>query len=458
MGGSLYRFHPDDFRLRGRFGDFEAIEDWPYSYAELEPYYARAEMEIGVSGGAVDLPLLGPRSGPYPLPPLRSNQFAATFDHACAKLGLQPFPTPRAMNSVPYDGRPACAYCDFCAGYGCPTGARGSMRETFIARALASGNCELRANVMVSEILVDVHGRAAGCVYYDAQGRQHRVDGHLVAVSCSAVESARLLLLSRSARFADGVGNDHGCVGRNLQFHTGSGGRGCFDPACDSRTGVTDRNPYVVRSLMDHYFLPPGVTAFPKGGLYRFDFERPGPIRLARRVALNGGERLLWGSALEETLRNRWDQERNLDFEVYHDFIPNDRTFVTLDPEVTDKWGLPVARIHVDEPEHHRSAGRWLVEQGLALLEAMGADRVHDLGIGYRNTVMTAGTCRAGGDARSAVLNEYCGVHGVPNLFVLDGSFMPTSGGAPCTLSIVANSLRTADYVIDRARTADLAL
>jgi choline dehydrogenase-like flavoprotein len=311
---------------------------------------------------------------------------------------------------------------------------------------------------MVSEVLLDARGRAAGCVYFDENGRQHRVRSRIVAVSCSAVESARLLLLSKSTRFPDGLCNRSGLVGRHLQFHVGSGGRGCFNRARHPEIGLDDRNPHLGRSLIDHYFLPPDVSPFAKGGLYRFDLERPGPIRLTKRIAIATAERVLWGRDLESRLENCWGEERNVDFEVYQDFIPNEQTFVELDPDVKDVWGLPVARIHVGEPDHHGIAGNWLVTRGLEILDRMGADRVHDLGIAYRNTIMTAGTCRAGTDRSSAVLDEFCRANDVPNLFVVDGSFMPTSGGAPCTLSIVANSLRTADYVIDRARSGDLGI
>src|SRR2546425_4270490 len=149
MAGSFYRFHPDDFRLRALLGPFENIVDWPYAYEELEPYYSMAEWEIGVSGAAGTNPFEGMRSRPYPLPPLDSHPLALFFDGACRRLRLHPFPTPRAINSRPYGGRPACAYCAFCVGFGCLNGARGGAQDALLPRAERTGRCEIRPNAMV---------------------------------------------------------------------------------------------------------------------------------------------------------------------------------------------------------------------------------------------------------------------------------------------------------------------
>ena len=141
MGGSYFRFHPDDFAVRSRVGAYEAVADWPYGYDELEKYYAQAEWEVGVSGS--EPAFGGRRSRAYPMPPLRSHPLAERFDEACRRLSLKPVCTPRAINSRPYAGRPGCSYCDFCAGYGCPTGARGGPAEAH--RAHASPRCRKSA-------------------------------------------------------------------------------------------------------------------------------------------------------------------------------------------------------------------------------------------------------------------------------------------------------------------------
>jgi choline dehydrogenase-like flavoprotein len=454
MGGAFFRFHADDFHLATRCGAYEEIADWPYGYQELEPHYSEAEWLIGVSGLDRANPFEGFRSRSYPMPPLQSHFLTPYFDRACRKLGLNPFPTPRAVNSEPYRGRPACVYCDYCAGFGCPTGARGSTQESLLPWAERTGRCEIRSEAMVREITIDHHGRAAGCIYIDKSGTEHRVRASMICVCCSAVESARLLLLSASPSFRDGLANGSGLVGRHLQFHAGSTGCSRFRYDRHPALRLRDGRPFLQRSLMDHYFLPQGVTAFPKGGVHRFNFAPLWPIHIARELAMTAEQGLLWGRKLKDALKAHFTEARGIDFEVYHDFLPNRGTFVELDPQVKDKWGLPVARIHLTEPEHHRVTGGWLVNRGLEVLDGMGADELSVHGVGYTNGVMTHGTCRAGNDPTRSVLNEFCRAHEVPNLFVVDGSFMPTSGGAPSTLTIVANSLRTADHIIARAGSA----
>jgi choline dehydrogenase-like flavoprotein len=453
---SLYRFHPDDFRLRERFGEFEEVADWPYRYADLEPFYCRAEWEAGVSGAGGVNPHEGFRSRPYPMPPLRSHPFTGEMEAACRALGLHAFPTPRGVNSRPYGGRPACSYCDFCVGYGCPTGARGGAMEALLPRAEATGRCRVRPGCMVREVTVDSTGRATGCIYLDGAGTEHRVRARVVCVCCSAVESARLLLLSTSPRFPHGLANGSGLVGRHLQLHAGSAGRGRFRSERVPHWSQ-GRAAQLGRSVMDHYFLPPGVSALPKGGLHRFDVAEVHPMAAAHAVAFAGEGAPLWGTELRSRLHEHFHDWRDVEFEVFHDFVPNHGTYVDLDPRVRDRWGLPAARVYLREPEHHRTAGRWLVERGLEILGEMGADELVPRGAGYTSRVMAHGTCRAGADPRRSVLNAFCQAHEVPNLFVVDGSFMPTSGGAPSTLTIMANAFRVADYLVSRARTRDVA-
>jgi choline dehydrogenase-like flavoprotein len=451
MGGFLYRFHPDDFRMGSLYGAYEAIADWPYSYDDLEPYYTRAEWEAGISGAAGANPFEGPRSRPYPLPPLDTHPLTTRLEEACRRLGWHPYPSPRAILSRPYRGRPVCSYCGTCGGFGCPTGARSSVQETFIAGALASGHCEVRPRAMVREITVGDDGRATGCIYLDAEGREHAVCAKVVCVCCSAVESARLLLLSKSALFPDGLANGSGLVGRNLQFHGFSNGKARFHYQKHPDKPLRHPHPFLDCSVMDHYFLPAGVSDLPKGGILRFGFPNPSPIGAALRAA-EDGPRLLWGSRLKQRLREYFHEYRTVDFEVFHDFIPNERTYVELDPEVRDCWGLPVARIYLDVPQHHRTAGRWLVERALEALAGMGADETEPEEIGETAPFLVHGTCRAGKDPARSVLNEHCQAHEVPNLFVVDGSFMPTSGGAAPTLTILANSLRSAEHIRARAQ------
>jgi choline dehydrogenase-like flavoprotein len=453
MGGLLYRFHPDDFRLRRRYGSFEAIDDWPYEYATLEPYYAKAEAEIGVSGRAGVNPTEGHRSTPYPMKPLDAHWLAPALVDACARVGLHAFPTPHAINSIPFDGRPACTFCDRCAGFGCPTGARGSTLETLLPRAERTGRCRVLARAMVHTIMVNDRGQATGCVYFDADGVERSIYATVICVSCSAVESARLLLLSRSRQFPDGLANRNGLVGRHLQFQASSAAR--------ARANWTAPRAYDARfldhSVADHYFLPEGTVPWAKGGTIQFDAGRPRPIVDALRKAVPSTDRVVWGEPLKRALRDYYRDGCELSAEIFHDFIPNSRTFVDCDDRTTDKWGLPVARLHVSQCNHHRLAGAWLANRALEAFDALGAVDGAPGRIGGINHAMAHGTCRAGTNPATSVLNQFCQTHDVPNLFVVDGSFMPTSGGVPSTLTILANSFRTADYIRQQARHGPLA-
>ncbi len=454
MGAYFSRFHPDDFRLRSRFGAYESIADWPYDYGELEPYYTRAEWEVGVSGTADSNPFEGPRSKGYPMPALDANALAVHLDRACSGQGLHPFPTPRGINSRSYGGRAVCAYCHFCAGYGCRTGAKGSSQEALLSRARATGRCEVRPLAMVREVTVGADGRASGCVYIDEGGRERRVRARIVCVCCSAVESARLLLLSRSARFSDGLANRSGEVGRNLQFQSTSSGQAKFRRQRHAAM-FADPNPFIGRSLMDYYFLPDGVSDLPKGGMIVFRHAGLGPILRSMLLAQEGSI-TAWGAELKQRLKAFFHEVDPLEIDLYHDFLPNPGTFVELDPEVCDRWGMPVARINLQIPEHHARVGRWVVERGLEIFADMGADELKVLFAGEVASFLVHGTCRAGDDPQTSVLNRYCQSHDVSNLFVVDGSFMPTSGGAPPTLTILANSFRTADHILARARRGEL--
>lgn len=460
MGAALYRFHPTDFRMKTAYGKCLELEDWPYQYEDLEPYYSRAEWAIGVSGAEAKNPFEGFRSAPFPLSPLAANPVASYLDAACLRLGLHPFPTPRAINSLPYRGRPGCAYCSMCGGHGCPVGARGSTQETLLADAERTGHCQIKAKSMVREITVGEDGLASGCLYLDQCGIENKVNARIVCVCCSAVESARLLLMSRSRLFPDGLANCTGLVGRYLQFHAASGGRAWLRHDRNSlpptRNGISV-NYFLGRSVMDFYFLPSKISELPKGGILRFDLMRPNPIGIAQRLAHDSEGNLLWGNALKQRLQEYFLDGLEIEFEVFHDFLPNKDTFVELDPDIRDKWGLPVARMHLMEPEHHRKAGSWLVEQGLQILEIIERQESKSTSaIGETCRTMVHGTCRAGTNPKSSVLNNFCQAHEVPNLFVVDGSFMPTSGGAPSTLTILANSFRTADYILDMARKGEI--
>ncbi len=449
LGGYYYRFHPCDFRMASEFGQYQQLADWPYSYADLEPYYSLAEQVIGVSGDSDANPPCWQRSQPYPMPALSHHPAATALHNALTGQQLQPFPTPRCINSQNYDNRPECHYCDLCAGFGCPVGAKSSVQETVLHKARQNPDCTLISNAMVTRITHDTKGLADGCEYIDENGQRWRARATVVCVSCSAVESARLLLLSQSNRYPDGIGNHNGLVGRYLQFHAVSMANARFSMIDHPELALEQFHPFLGQSVMDYYFLPEGVSEINKGGLLRFDMFPLNPLENVDLIMAQA-DRPLWGQPLMEHLQNYYSHYRHMYVEVFHDFIPNADTFMELDPDTCDRWGLPVAQIHLDLPAHHQSAGRWLLQRAADVFYDLGSEQVNVTDMGGTSSYLVHGTCRAGDDPQTSVLNEYCQSHQVSNLFVVDGSFMPTSGGAPPTLTILANSLRVADHIVSR--------
>src|SRR6516225_8638634 len=236
-GAVSWRLHEDDFRARShtiaRYGasaipEHSSLADWPLSYADLEPYYERAEYELGVSGKAGNLQgqkidggnvFEAPRRRDYPLPPLRLDQGAILFEAATRKLGYHPFSTPRAILSEPYHDRPACTYCGFCQAFGCHVGAKSSILITKLPEADASGNFKLITGAMCHRVNSDNSGRVTGVRYYGPDGSDNTIEAELVILSTFIYDNTRLLLLSKTDKFANGLANSSGQVGKHLTAH-----------------------------------------------------------------------------------------------------------------------------------------------------------------------------------------------------------------------------------------------
>ncbi|HYM09371.1 MAG TPA: GMC family oxidoreductase [Bryobacterales bacterium] len=236
-GGSVHftanywRFHEIDFVERSRWGAIAGadFDDWPLTYAELEPYYTKGEQEIGVSGQAGANPFEAWRSKPYPLPPLPVKSSGVLFERAAGKLGLHPFPAPMAILSRPYRGRAACVHCGFCMLFGCEVGAKSSTLASVIPVAERTGRCEIRADSYARKIETGKNGRVTGVVYFDAQRREVLQRAKAVVVCANGAETPRLLLLSKSSRFPQGLANSSGLVGKRLMFDSGTVCSGVFE-------------------------------------------------------------------------------------------------------------------------------------------------------------------------------------------------------------------------------------
>ena len=274
-GGSVHfttnywRFHPEDFRERSVFGPVPGadLRDWPITYDELEPYYTKAEWDLGISGLGGSNPFDGPRSKPYPLPPMPVKSSGVLFERAAKKLGLHPFPAPLAVLSQPYRGRAACVHCGFCESFGCEMGAKSSTLAALIPAAVKTGRCEIRPNAYVRKIETGKGGRVSGAIYFDGSGREILQRAKAVVVCSNGAETPRLLLMSKSNAFPQGLANSTGNVGKYLMFDSGAFVTGTFEHPLNEYKSVV-----ATRVLHDFYRSDPKRGFYGGGGLdARFD-------------------------------------------------------------------------------------------------------------------------------------------------------------------------------------------
>ncbi len=453
MSGFFHRLKPKDFRLLSEFGPIDGanIVDWPISYQDLEPYYAKTEREVGVSGRVIEHPNQEPRSSAdFPYPPTAEHPVSGWIDETFQHMGLHPMPVPRAILSQPAMGRQSCQYSGYCGSYGCSSGAKGSSRAALLNRARGSGRCEIRADAKVYHLESDRNGRVVAARYYDRAGAPIAVRARIFVVACHAIETSRLLLLSSGQRHPHGLANNTGQVGKNLIFSAGGAGTGHFHYTEIEQKKVDELNvfgPFLNRALQDWYFIDDDKLGKVKGGTIEFLMRHPNPINHANRVKY-GSDGLLWGEALKNRLKSDFTGVRYLRFETFCDWLPNDNCFVSLDPKLTDRWQTPVARVRVAYHEHDLKIGRFLTNKGRSLLKNLGADKVTWGLSGAPPPNLVAGGCRFGNDPKTSVLNADCRAHDVDNLYITDGSFMPTGGSVPYTWTIYANAFRVADRII----------
>ncbi|MGA2328935.1 MAG: GMC family oxidoreductase [Bryobacteraceae bacterium] len=431
-GAMAWRFMERDFRMRSVYGAVagSTLEDWPISYDDLEPYYEKAEWEIGVSGDDTGNPFRAPRRKPLPMPPLAPTREHLLLKPAALRLGLHPFDIPMLRNSVPYGGREPCMRCRWCVGFACEVDAKCGTHNTVIPMALASGNCELRTDAMAKEILTDERGRVTGVAYFDGRDRLQEQPADLVVVSGGAIESARLLLNSKSRLHPNGLGNRYDWVGRNLQGHTYAGANGLFEEVV-----YDDLGPGASIAICDHNHGNPGLVG---GGLLANEF-----IRLPYQfVGQTPSQVPRWGWVHKDFMRRAY--RRSIAIRGPAQEMPVFDSRVQVDPAVKDYWGIPVARLSGGRHPHSIEVGNFLAAKAEAWLKEAGATYTWKSlpGPGLSAGQHQAGTCRMGKDPKISVVDPYCRVHDHDNLYVVDGSVHVNNGGFNPVLTIMALAYR----------------
>lgn len=438
-GAQAWRYMPQDFRMRTTYGApaGSSLEDWPISYDDLEPFYEKAEYEIGISGDYSGTPFKGPRKRDLPMPPLPPNREFGILEPAAKRLGLHPFHLPMARNSIPYNGRGPCMRCRWCCGFACEVDAKNGSQNTVLPVALATGNCELRTECMVTQIVTDERGRAVGVEYIDGHGNRQGQATDIVVVSACAIESARLLLNSKSRLFPNGLGNRFDQVGRNLQGHHYTGAIGYFDFET-----YDDVGPGASIAVTDYNHGTPGLVG---GGMLANEFIRL-PIHMVDRLPEDTPR---WGLGHKHAMR-AW-HKRSIIVMGPTQQIPTATARVTVDETVRDRWGLPVARIEGNVHPHTYDIGEVQAKRAEAWLREAGA--IHTTLMSYRSDTVgagqhQAGTCRMGDDPHGSVVNRVCQVHDVDNVFVIDGSVHVNNGGFNPALTIMAVAYYASDALV----------
>jgi choline dehydrogenase-like flavoprotein len=433
-GAAAWRFHEEHFRMKSTYGrpSGTTVEDWPITYADLEPHYEKAEYELGVSGVAGADPFAAPRKKPFPVPPLPINPQGELFATAAKKLGLHPFPPPFAILTAAYNGRPPCIRCPFCINYVCEVDAKSSTAVTVLPLALKTGQCTLKTLCVVDKVATDDRGRVTGVTYFDADGRYQFQQARLVVLSANAAESARLLLNSGGRHFPKGLSNSSDQVGRNLMSHIGANSFGIFDFDVPHDWGPGPSmavNDFAVGTL---------------GGGHIYNFYVHHPIRFSQ-IRPPGAKR--WGTEHKEFQRKYFRRFMQMNSDVAD--MPVESNRVEIDPTLRDAWGIPALRVTHDwhpldikHSEFVATKQREILEAARAI-EVWSAPTGRGLGIGQHQ----CGTCRMGSDAKTSVLNRYCQTHDVDNLFVLDTSAFVTFPGHNPSLTAQALAYWATAYI-----------
>lgn len=431
------RYRPSDFR-RGTEHGMEGAIDWPISYEDLEPWYEIGDRIVGVSGRQGD-----PSNPPRPArdPAINPGKLGLKAAKAFNDLGWAWWPGDNAIITRPRDRRLACNACGSCIG--CPRGSLGSADVTFWPGALANG-AELRTNARVSQITLGPDGRADGATYVDRDTEtEHRVTADMVVVSANGIGTARLLLMSGQAGHPDGLANGNGLVGRHLMHHS----YGYVDVFFDEPTeGFKGGFGF---ALASQEFAETDVDRGFVGGFGIFAARSSGAFTTAG--GNNSRVPLPWGAGHHAAFADRFGHHMTL--AVQGDDLPRMDNRVTLDPEVKDSSGLPAPHVKYELGPNDLRLTNYGLDRAEEFADALGAREKLRVGVA---TIPPAwhllGTARIGNTPEDSTCNAFHQTWEVPNLFVVDGSSLPTAGSVNPTTTITALALRCADHIATNHR------
>ena len=434
---NFWRLRPTDFNEASVTGGVPGtgLVDWPITYDELEPYYTKAEWELGVSGEPG--PFDPPRSRPYPMPPLPVKSSGVLLERGARALGYHPQPSQMAINSRTYNGRPACQHCGFCTFFMCEYRSKSTSMVTMLPLAEATGRCEIRPGSYVARIETSRDGRATGVAYFDTEKHLQLQRARAVILCANGAETPRLLLNSESSRSPNGLANSSGMVGKYLMFNTYFGVYAQFEHPLNEFKGVQNS-----RMVLDFYGTDPRRGFYGGGGIdARFGKY---PITFALGGLPPGSP--TWGDGFTRSLAEQFT--RTMFFGTHGTSLPVEANSITIDPKLKDAWGLPCMRVtYKDHPDDLKCA-QFLASHATQIAEAAGALKTWAEPIQPQTlAVHLLGTCRMGNDPRTSVIDRYHRTHDVRNLFICDGSSMVTSSRGQPTETISALAFRAGEHI-----------
>ena len=416
--GASLRLQAHEFKARTTYGDIKGanLMDWPVSLAELASYYSRAEDKMGVTRT-------------HGIPGLPGNNNFRVMNAGAMKLGYKDVHTGNmAINSQVRDGRAPCLQMGFCF-QGCKSGAKWSTLYTELPRAEATGHMDLRPESHVSRIEHDQKGKVTGVVYFDKAGKEQRQKARIVCVAGNSIETPRLLLLSASSMFKDGLANSSGQVGRNYMRHMTGSVYAMFKEPVHMYRGTTMAG--IIRDEAVH------DTKRGFAGGYELETLALGIPFMA--AFLNPGG---WGSEFTEYMDN---YTHLAGMWLVGEDMPRETNRITLNANVKDKWGNAAPNVHFDDHDNDIAMREHAFRQGQRVYEAAGA--IKSFRTPPYPSTHNMGTCRMGASAKDSVCNAYGQTHDIANLFISDGSQFTTGGAENPTLTIVTLAIRQAEYI-----------
>ena len=461
-GRVTLRFADYDFKPRSRDG---LGFDWPIAYEDLAPYYDKAEQFIGVVGTAENI-----RSAPDGIfdKPAALRAHDTLVQRSCARLNIRAVPARQAVTTSPRNGRPGCHYCGQC-GRGCMTASNYASSYVQIFPAIKTGRVQVLANAMARELITDATGKVTAVSYIDkTDGTEKQVRCRTVVLSASACESSRLLLNSKSSRHPQGLANSSGTVGRYLMDTVGSS----MSASVPALSGMPHYNS---DGYGDHLYVPwwgwddHQKLGFPRG--YHIEvgggYGMPGVGSFTGIVNRTEG----YGVKMKQAIRDEYGTTIGLSGRG--EMIPNEQSFCEIDPDVKDRWGIPVLRFHWGWSDHELNQVRHMQTTFRAILEGLGGQVVTGAGRGGGRggpppdpnrppisrggaIIHEVGTVRMGDDPKTSPLNKYCQAHDVKNLFVADGAPFVSNPDKNPTHTIIALAWRTAEYLAEELRKANV--